>query len=376
MYVSGIGRTKFGILKTSLPELIYESIYNCLKDTDLSIRDIEAIVVSNFLGGPINSQLHINSLIKSLLPGNFNIPIFRVEAACASGGVAFHQAISLLDKFQNILVVGVEKMSDSPYTTESIMMAADESLDQSNGLIFPANYALIAQKYMMEYDVEHNIFEKIALINHKNSNINQYAHFNYKKVSEEIIRSSQIVSSPLTLFDCSPISDGAVALIITNKKYDNSVKILDSQLATDSISLTQRKDITSFNSVKYAAKNIYKNTAIEIDDIDILEVHDCFTISELIALEDLGFCEKGEAKKLVQNGDIKINGSIPVNTDGGLKANGHPIGATGLAQIYEIALQLRILANKRQINNPNIGMSHNIGGIGGTTVLTLLEAIK
>ena len=374
MYITGIGRTKFGKLSESLTELAYEAMFNAITDSDLSIKDIEAIIVSNFLGGPLNGQLHLNSVIASLIP-EMNIPIFRVETACASSSVALKQAMSSMNDYENILVLGVEKMTSNNVMgqTEAIGMAAHRDLDQLNGLIFPANYALITQQYMIKYGIKHDILEKISYINHKNANLNPLAHFYYKEVTMDMIRNSPLIASPLNLYDCSPVSDGAAALIVSNEKKSNrDVKILSSKFITDSISLTQRSNLTSFKAASIAARKAYEESGFSSGDIDILEVHDCFTISELIALEDLGFCKPGEAPKMVQEGEILIDGEIPVNIDGGLKANGHPIGATGLAQIYEVVTQIRGEAGKRQISNVEIGMTHNIGGIGGTAGITIL----
>jgi len=168
MYITGIGRTKFGILTESLTELSYEAIYNAINDSDLSILDIDAIFISNFLGGPLNGQLHLNSVIASLLP-DMNIPILRVETACASSSVALKQAMNSMNDFENVLVLGVEKMTSKGFVgqTDAIGMASHRELDQLNGLIFPANYALIAQQYMLKYGIKHDILEKISYINHK-----------------------------------------------------------------------------------------------------------------------------------------------------------------------------------------------------------------
>ncbi|MDY9922727.1 thiolase C-terminal domain-containing protein [Methanobacterium sp.] len=377
MYITGIGRTKFGNLSESLPELAYEAIYASIIDSNLSIKDIDCIIVSNFLGGPLNGQLQLNSMVASLLP-DIHIPIFRIETACASSSIALNQSIALLHNFNNIMVVGVEKMTSDLMMgpTEAIAMAADKEFDLSNGLIFPASYALIAQQYMRRYGISHDVLERVSYINHKNANLNPFAHFYHKDVTIEMIKNSPMVASPLNLFDCSPLSDGAVSVIVSNqKRSDRAVKILSSNFVTDSISLTQRKDLTSFKAVKIASKNAYKESAVSPRDVDVLEVHDCFTISELIALEDLNFCKSGQASQLICEGYTSRNGELPVNTDGGLKANGHPIGATGLAQIYEVVTQIRGEADERQIDGVEMGMTHNVGGVGGTAAVTILGMV-
>jgi acetyl-CoA C-acetyltransferase len=374
MYINGVGRTKFGILSKSLVELTYEAMFNAIEDSPFAISDIDAIYVSNFLGGPLNGQLHFNSIIASLLP-SINIPIIRIETACASSSVAFNQALNSLKKMPNIMIIGVEKMTGTKLMspTDAIAMAGDHENDFEQGLIFPAAYALIAQQYMQKYGVSHDILEMVSYINHKNANRNPLAHFYHKEVTREMIKNSQMVASPLNLFDCSPLSDGAVAIIISDKKHaDRDIRILSSRVATDTISLTQRADLTSFLATKIAGAKAYKDAGITSDKIDVVEVHDCFTISELLALEDLGFCAPGESSKMIENGDILIDGALPVNPDGGLKANGHPIGATGLAQIFEIVAQLRLEAGSRQVADPEIGLTQNIGGIGGTCGITIL----
>jgi acetyl-CoA C-acetyltransferase len=283
-----------------------------------------------------------------------------------------------LQDYSNVMVLGVEKMTSKHMIshTESIQMAADRVLDQSQGLIFPANYALIAQQYMLKYGVEHDLLEKVSFINHQNANLNPLAHFYYKEVTMEMIKKAPMIASPLNLFDCSPVSDGAASLIVSKERNsDRDVEILSSQFVTDSLSLTQRKNLTSFKAAKIASKKAYDESGISSGDVHLLEVHDCFTISEIIALEDLGFCEPGKASELIMDGEILRNGHIPVNTDGGLKANGHPIGATGLAQIYEVVTQIRGEASKRQIENVEVGMTHNIGGIGGTAAVTILRGV-
>ncbi len=377
MYINGIGRTKFGTLTKNLPELTYEAILSAIEDSPLEITDIDTIFVSNFLGGPLNGQLHLNSIIASLLP-SLNIPIVRIETACASSSVAFNQALNCLQKSPNILIVGVEKMTGIPLTspTDAIAMAGDYKNDYDQGLIFPAAYALIAQQYMRKYGISHEVLEWVSYINHKNANMNPLAHFYHKDVTMEMIKQSPMVSSPLNLFDCSPLSDGAAAIIISNtKQSDRDIQVLSSHIATDTISITQRDDLTSFNATKIASRKVYQDAGITPDMIDLFEVHDCFTISELIALEDLGLCKPGGAAERIDDGSILIDGDHPVNTDGGLKGNGHPIGATGLAQIYEIVAQLRGEAGKRQVSDTNIGLAQNIGGIGGTCGITLMERI-
>jgi len=375
MYVTGIGRTKFGVLNSTLPELAYQAILNALKDADLSVRDLDAIYVANAYGELFQNQTHISSLISSLLP-ELRIPIVRIEAACASGGAALYNGLISLSKFKKIMVLGMEKMTgiNNAKSTMYIATSGDRILDQKEGLIFPASYALIAQQHMLRYGTTLDDLALISLKDHRNANLNELAHFYQKIVDLETIKNSPIVCSPLRLFDCCPISDGAAALIVSkNKRTSRDIEIIASSMATDYISLAQRIELTSFKSAKIAANEAYEQAKVKPSDIDIAEVHDCFTIAELIAMEDLGFCEPGESKNLIREGRTTMEGDLPVNTDGGLKADGHPIGATGIAQVIEVVTQLRGEAGKRQVKEAKIGLVHNIGAVGGTAVIHILK---
>lgn len=378
MYVIGIGKTKFGVLDESIAQLAYKAMYNASLDSPISITDIEAIYVSNFLGSQYQKQLHLNAIISSMLP-ELRIPIIGIETACASGASAFYQGLMALHRFENVMVVGVEKMTDTPKmkSIENLAMAGDRTLDQEQGMIFPASYALVAQQHMRKYGTTHEDLSLVSLKNHRNANLNPLAHFNYKQVTMDMINKSPTISSPLNLFDCSPISDGASAIVLSrNRKSRRDVEVIGSHLATDYISLAQRTDLASFASTKMAAIKAFEQAKIRPKDIDIAEVHDCFTIAELVAMEDIGFCKEGESKEWIREDKTSLNGDLPINTDGGLKADGHPIGASGVAQIYEIVTQLRGEADRRQIDGAKIGLAHSVGGVGGTAVIHIFRGIS
>ncbi len=376
MYIAGIGRTKFGILDKSLPELLYMAIYKALEDCALKVEDLDAIIVANFLGGSTQSQMHLGSLVSSLLPGT-NLPSFRVEAACASGGMAVFQGLSLLYRgFENVLVVGGEKLNVLPNRElyKNIAMAGDFFRDQQEGLIFPAQYAIVASRYLRTCGACLDDLSSVSLKNYSNAAHNPLAHFNYKDLTLETINSSAVICSPLRLFDCCPISDGAASIIISRKKRSSrDIKIIGAGAITDAISLSQRKELTSFKAARSAAKAAYGMAGISPNDVDIAEVHDCFTIAELIAMEDLGFCGQGEAAGMLRRNETSLSGRLPINTDGGLLADGHPVGATGIAQICEVVRQLRGEACERQVSKARIGLTHNVGGVGGTAVVHVLE---
>src|SRR3989344_1095243 len=279
MYVSGIGKTKFGILNASLPELAYGAMAKAVEDSGIDAEKIEAIYIGNFLGGSFQNQLHLNSIVASLLPKN-KIPIVRMESACASGGAALHYALEGMHKFENVLVLGIEKMSDASTSNAAkyIGAAGDRILDQAEGLIFPANYALIAGQHMLKYGTTSNDLALVALKNHENANLNENAHFYGKKVNLEMIENSPMVCLSLRLYDCSPISDGAAAIVISKEmKSARDIEIIASAFTTDTISLAQRSDATTFEAARRAAESAYKQAKINAGDVDFAEVHDCFT---------------------------------------------------------------------------------------------------
>ena len=253
-------------------------------------------------------------------------------------------------------------------------MAAESSWEQQEGLNFPASNALVAQAYLNKFpDATMDDLTLISSKNHENAYLNENAFFYNKKVTLEQIKESPIVCSPLRLFDCSISVDGAAACIITKDKTD--IKIAGSAYCTDYLPPFEREDVTTWDATLKASEEAYKQAGIVAEDIDIAEVHDAFTIVELIAYEDLGFCKKGEGARLIRDGTVKIDGKLPVNTSGGLKARGHPISATGLAQIYELVKQLRKEAGDRQVSKAKIALAQNIGGAGGVVAVNILKRI-
>lgn len=377
-YVLGVGKTRFGPSSHPMTRLAHEAILGALSDANMKIEEIGAFIVANFLGGPNESQLHLNSVVAGLFPG-LHIPGWRVEAACASGGVAVHQAVMMLAAYDPILVVGVERLSGRPGNelTRNIGMAGDVLLDQSQGLNFPATYALVAQRHMQRYGTTTRDFELISLKNHANAQLNPLAHFHHKPVSQADIDAGATVASPLRLFDCCPVSDGAAAVIISREPRDGrSVAIIGSGVGTDVISLAQREDHTSFAAAKEAARVAYAQAGIIAADIDLAEVHDCFTIAEIVAMEDLGLASPGSAVELIRAGETGIGGRMPVNPSGGLKAGGHAIGATGVGQVYEAVKQLRGEAGERQVADAMVAVTHNVGGVGGTCAVQVLGRLS
>jgi len=376
--VLGTGVTKFGeIWEKSLADLAKEAARQALDDANIEISDIDAIFIANMLAGEIENQVHLGSLIGEEL--GFNGPAIRIEGACASGGMAVRNAVlSLLSgEYRRILVIGVEKMTDyqSDQIGEALMAAADEE-ERVAGLTFPSLFALMAKVYMDKYKIKRSDLAQVSVKNHFHASLNPKAQFPFQITIEQVLQ-SPMVADPLHLFDCSPISDGASALVLANMNYVSQVypcpaTIIASAQSSDTLSLTKRKDLTRLISVEKAAKKAYQTASIGPKDIDFVEVHDCFTIAEIMALEALGFYQQGEGWQGAVKKETYLEGKLPVNLSGGLKAFGHPVGATGVKQVVEIADQLRDRAGKRQTSKARIGLAENIGGAGGSAVIHIL----
>lgn len=371
--VKGTGITKFGELwDKSFFDLAQEATNLAIKDAKIDPHQIDAVFTANMLSGNLIGQNHLGAVVTSIL--NINSPAYTIEAACASGGVATNLAYCaiLSGQIKNALVVGVEKMTD--YTTAEIasgLMGAASEEERLAGLTFPGLYAIMANAHMQKFKTTHKDLANVAVKNHYHGSLNENAQYQ-NRISVEKALESQPVASPLNLFDCSPISDGAAAIILAASDK-NEVTISASSVATDQIGLAQRKSIVELQAAKLAAQQAYKQAGISSNNIDVAEVHDCFTIAEIIAMEDLGFCPKGKGGKYISSGITKLGGQKPVNTSGGLKACGHPVGATGIKQIIEITKQLKGQAAKRQVKGAKIGLTHNIGGSGATAAVHILQ---
>jgi acetyl-CoA C-acetyltransferase len=338
-------------------------------------KDIKALFVGH-MGESYEHQGHTGATLADWA-GLVHVPATRTEAACASSGAALRTGINaVLSGLSDVVMVGgVEKMTHrtTPEVTEYLAMASDFPFEQWNGITFPGLFALMATRHMHDYGTTESQLAMVAVKNHHNGSLNPKAHIQ-KEITLETALSSRVVAWPLKLYDCSLITDGASCLILTKpelaKKYtDTAVDIIGTGQASDTIGLYERESFTSLAAAKIAAKEAYDMAGVRPEDIDLAEVHDCFTIAEIIAYEDLGFCKPGEGGNLIETGETKLGGRIPVNTSGGLKAKGHPVGATGTAQAYEIYLQLTGQTEKRQAQNVKIGLTHNVGGSGATAAV-------
>jgi acetyl-CoA C-acetyltransferase len=379
--VIGVGCTSFGEKwETSFRNLFVEAGALALEDAGLSGEQIDEMFVGNMSAGRFVEQEHVGALIADYAGLATNhIPSTRVEAACASGGLAFRQAVTAVASGMADIVVaaGVEKMTDvgTGVSVDALAGAADREWEGFVGATFPGLYAMIATDYMHRYGLTREQLAEVAVKNHRNGAKNPNAQFR-KEITLDTVLNSSLVADPLRLFDCSPITDGAAAVIVApleraREFTDTPVRVLGSGQATDTISLHDRRDICTLDATMVAGERAFRAAGVERSQIDMIEVHDCFTIAELCAIEDLGFCPKGQAGLLTEEGATALDGDLPVNPSGGLKACGHPVGATGIKQVYEIVNQLRGEAAGRQVDG-EIGMTHNVGGTGATVVCHIL----
>ncbi len=384
--VVSAGMTRFGKLEgysaRELFALAFKEALERCPELDPK-RDIQAIFVGNMAGEGWEHQGHWGPIIADWT-GLVPKASVRFENACASSGAALRCAVMAVKSglVDVALVGGVEKMTHrtTPESTEFLALASDHPFEQFHGLTFPGLYALMATAHMHKYGTTEEQLAMVAVKAHKYGALNPKAHFQ-KPVTLEKALSSRVIAWPLKLYDCCPISDGAACAIVTKpelaKKFtDTPIYVIGVGQGSDHIGVYEREDITTIRSTVEAARLAYDMAGIRdpVKELDVIEVHDCFTISEIIAYEDLGLCEKGEGGRMVEEGRTDLDGDIPVNVSGGLKAKGHPVGATGAAQIYEMFIQLRGEAERgRQVPDAEVGLTHNLGGSGATCVIHIFR---
>ena len=407
--VVGAGMSKFGAFpdKTSR-DLVVEAFKDLNKSMDkpLDPKKIEAFYLGNFSSDQFEKQAHFAPILASWL-GLSPISAVRVEDACASGGVAVRQAALAIasGEYDVVLVGGLEKMTDLQIAevTEALGTAADTQFEIPAGFTFPGFYAAMATAYMHEYGADRNAFFDVAIKNHKNGALNDKAQFD--QTIEQIMEAKKAravqkgrpeptwktdleflqdpkgnpnIAWPMTLFDCSPVSDGAAMILLVSEDLakqfsDSPIYLIGSGQASDG-ALPERETLSGIPAAEKAGKQAYEMAGLTSDDIDLAEVHDCFTIAEIMASEDLGFFPRGEGWKAAMEGKTARDGEHPINTSGGLKAKGHPVGASGVAQVVEVWKQLHGIAGERQLPNaPKIGLTHNVGGSGQTCVVNIYE---
>ena len=379
--VVGVGMSEWGeVWRKSMRELFVDAARAAIKDA--GVDHIDSMYVGCMSGGLFVGQEHIGALMADYL-GMAGIPAMRVESACSSGGMAFRSAFIEVGAGVNDIVLagGVEKMTDvsGNDATYALATAADQEYEVFHGATFPGLYAMMAHAHMATYGTTREMLSAVAVKNHKNGAMNPVAQYPFEITADQVGK-SVMIADPLRILDCSPITDGAAACILCTEEIAKKLgkpytKIIGSGVATDSIALAQRPNMATIKSATLASQSAFKMAGKSIKDIQFTEVHDCFTIAEIVVAESIGKYEPGKAGPAMLAGETALDGKFPINSSGGLKSKGHPVGATGVAQMVEVFKQLTGRAEKgRQIpNSPKIGMAHNMGGSGASSVVHIME---
>jgi len=375
--VIGVGVTKFGKHDRSSAELFAEAARDAIVDAEIDPRAIQALYFGNVTGGESERQLHMGPLAATLL-GLPTIPTTRIENACATSHAAFRHAVMEIGAGVSdvVLVGGAERILHVPtdHATEFFAYCSDAAYEQPTGLTFPGVFALIARAHMDKYGTTEEQMAHVAVKNHRHGVHNPKAQFR-KEISLETVMKSAYVADPLKLFDCCPFTDGGAAVILASEKvarnHRRAVWVLGTHAATDTMFMAEKRDLARVAATERAAAGAYMQAGRGPGDVDVVELHDCFTIAEIVATEGLGFFEPGTGGMAAEKGWTSIGGKIPINTSGGLKSKGHPIGATGAAQIAEIVTQLRGEAGPRQVEGARTGLTHTLGGNTATVLVSL-----
>jgi acetyl-CoA C-acetyltransferase len=375
--VIGVGVTKFGKHDRSSAELFAEAARDAIVDAEIDPRAIQALYFGNVTGGESERQLHMGPLAATLL-GLPTIPTTRIENACATSHAAFRHAVMEIGAGVSdvVLVGGAERILHVPtdHATEFFAYCSDAAYEQPTGLTFPGVFALIARAHMDKYGTTEEQMAHVAVKNHRHGVHNPKAQFR-KEISLETVMKSAYVADPLKLFDCCPFTDGGAAVILASEKvarnHRRAVWVLGTHAATDTMFMAEKRDLARVAATERAAAGAYMQAGRGPGDVDVVELHDCFTIAEIVATEGLGFFEPGTGGMAAEKGWTSIGGKIPINPSGGLKSKGHPIGATGAAQIAEIVTQLRGEAGPRQVEGARTGLTHTLGGNTATVLVSL-----
>ncbi len=377
--VIGTGITRFGELwEASLRDLCVEAALGAL--TSAGADTLDSIYVGNMSAGLFVGQEHLAPLMADYL-GLGGVPATRVESACASGGMALRSAFLEVASGMSdlVLAAGVEKMNDGADVTGVLATASDQELEVYYGVTFPGLYAMVARAHMEKYGTTEEDLSWVSVKAHRNGARNPNAQFR-RLLSLEDVMSSTMVAEPLRMLHCSPVTDGAAALLLcplerAKEFTDQPVKILGNGAATSTLSLTHRKDPADLDVVELSGRRAYEMAGVTPDDIQVAEVHDCFAIAEICCYEALGFVEPGKGKDAARDGVTDLGGKIPVNISGGLKSKGHPVGATGIAQAVTIVEQLRGEAGESQVEGARIGLAQNMGGSGASSVVHIFQGV-
>lgn len=377
--IIGTGSTRYGELwETPLRDLFAEAAAACLLDAGIDRKQIQSAYIGCMSSGLFNRQEHLASILTDYA-GLSGIAATRVESACASGGAAFRAAYLEVASGASdfVLAGGVEKMNDGADATFCLATAADQEYEVYHGVTFPGLYAMIANAHMHRHGTTYDMLAHVAVKNHRHGAKNPKAQFP-QEITLDTVRKAVRVAEPLGLFDCSPVSDGAAAVLLAPVEVARAlgkppVVVKGSGHATDTIALHDRGDLSRIPVVGLAARKAFAQAGVTTRDIDFCEVHDCFTIAELCCLEELGFYEAGQAGQATVAGETALGGKLPVNPSGGLKSKGHPVGATGVGQIVELYEQLSGRSGPRQVKGARLGLAQNMGGSGGSCTVHILE---
>ncbi|MEK6666752.1 MAG: thiolase domain-containing protein [candidate division NC10 bacterium] len=377
--VIGVGVTKFGKHERTCAELFAEAAADAIQDAGVSPRAIQALYFGNVVGGEGERQLHMGPLAASVL-GIPTVPTTRFETACATSHAAFRHAVMEIAAGVSdvVLVGGAERVLNLPTdaATEYFAYASDAIFEQPTGITFPGVFALIARAHMAKYGTTEEQMAHVAVKNHRHGALNPKAQFQKEITLEQVMKSAK-VADPLKLYDCCPFTDGAAAVVVVSeevaRKSRKPVWVLSSAAASDSMFLHDKKDLSRVLATERAAQAAYRQAGRGPQDVDVVELHDCFTIAEIVATEGLGFFEPGTGGIAAEKGWTSLGGKLPVNPSGGLKAKGHPIGATGAAQVGEIVTQLRREAGPRQVDGARVGLVHTLGGNTATVLVSLFS---
>ncbi|HJU13925.1 MAG TPA: thiolase domain-containing protein [Candidatus Nitrosotalea sp.] len=379
--IIGAGSTKYGKLPDSITDIALQASVDAIESAGIEPKAIKAGYISNVFG-IADKQVHLGPVIMSNL-GIPEVPSLSIESACGSGSIAFREAFANVAAgfYDVVLATGVEKVTHTgtEWTTTYFSYCSDFFYEGGAGASFPGLFASMARAYLAEFKATEEDLAMVAVKNHDNGMLNPKAHLR-KKISVDDVLKSAVVASPLKLYDCCPFSDGASSVILCSEKFakehtKNYIQVIGSGRGGSPAALQGRSHITEIPSTKIAAQAAYKMAGITPKDIDFAEVHDCFTIAELVDSEDLGFFEKGHAAQAVREGRTRLNGDIPINPSGGLKSKGHPIGATGIGQVAEVFDQLTGKAGERTVKDAQIGLTHNFGATGASCAVHIFKSV-
>jgi len=379
--VIGAGSTKYGKLQESISDITVQASVDAIESAGIEPKEIDAGYISNVFG-VADKQVHLGHVVMSNL-GISEKPSLSIESACGSGSVSFREAFANVAGgfYDAVLVTGVEKVTHTgtEWTTTYFSYCSDFFYEGQAGASFPGLFASMARAYLTEFKATEEDLAMVAVKNHDNGFLNPKAHLR-KKITIDDVMNSAVVASPLKLYDCCPFSDGASAVILCNEKFakqhtKNYIRVIGSGRGGSPAALQGRNHITTIPSTKIAAEAAYKMAGIKPKDVDFAEVHDCFTIAEIVDSEDLGFFEKGKAVEAVREGKTRLNGEISINPSGGLKSKGHPIGATGVGQVVEVFDQLTGKAGERTVKDAKIGLTHNFGATGASCAVHIFQSV-